>query len=195
MSELYEEIKLHLPAYLSPEQKSDLFKELKSFPTNFNYYATHPGKEILQGDGWNEFTVIDFDSMQKKQVKAIILSNTCDISRENKRIIIPKIVFAPLIKLRKYILLLQENEISESDLKSKLDSIKRQEVTSVFYLPIGGKMNEEYIVSFDDLHSMPINSTNITEKLFTFSQQGYYLFLLKLSIHFCRFNDGVIRKR
>lgn len=34
---------------------------------------------------------------------------------------------------------------------------------------------------------------NQSIKLVTLSQQGFYMFLLKLSIHFCRFQENIAR--
>jgi hypothetical protein len=193
MTDIFNKIQDHLPPYLSPAQKELLYRELKSFPQKFSYYTSNFADQLLQGDGWNGLTVLDFDTAQKKQVKAIILSNTCDIDPKNKRSVPPKIIFAPIVRLTKYHGLLSRDGLSDKEITDKINAIKRQEVTSIFYLPRGGKMDDEYIVSLDDLHSQPYNSFQQSEKLFTLSQQGFYLFLLKLSIHFCRFNDGLIR--
>ena len=46
----------------------------------------------------------------------------------------------------------------------------------------------------DDLHSMPIElHGQAAEKLFTLSMAGFYLFVLKLSVHFCRLHENVDR--
>jgi hypothetical protein len=196
MSDIFEEIKLHLPPYLSPQQKGELLREIKAFP-NIYYYLNFSREEMLQGDGWKGFTVFKFETGEKKKVKAVVLSNTCDIDPANNRVVPPKIVFAPLVKLNKYIQRLQNSRIREEEITAKIEAIKRQEVTSIFYFPANQALDhEEHIAMLDDLHSQPWNvfaPLNKQIKLFTLSQAGFYLFLLKLSIHFCRFNDGVVR--
>ena len=44
-----------------------------------------------------------------------------------------------------------------------------------------------------DFENRSYYTSYFPEKLFTLNQMGFYLFVLKLSIHFCRFQDGVIR--
>lgn len=49
----FEEISRHLPPYLLPKQREQLFTELRSFPENANYFLNrnfHPDA-LLQGDG------------------------------------------------------------------------------------------------------------------------------------------------
>ena len=66
----------------------------------------------------------------------------------------------------------------------------------MFYLPKGGALEDEYVALLDDLHSIPAHAfERVAEKkkLFTLSMVGFYLFLLKLSVHFCRFHENVAR--
>jgi hypothetical protein len=68
----------------------------------------------------------------------------------------------------------------------KLEAVRKQRVTSLFYLPQGDKLDSDYIALLDDLHNLPIESFQreaTKSKLFTLGQMGFYLFLLKLSIH------------
>ncbi|MGZ5601252.1 MAG: hypothetical protein ACXWFX_11735, partial [Methylobacter sp.] len=60
----------------------------------------------------------------------------------------------------------------------------------------GGYLESDHIVLLDDLHTLPVKlfcEKNDREKQFTLSQAGFYLFLFKLSIHFCRFHENVLR--
>jgi len=91
---------------------------------------------------------------------------------------------------------LLESRLSVEQIDSKLTTIRRQRVTSLFFLPREGQLAAEYIAILDDLHTIPLHvfqKEPQREKLFTLNQMGFYLFILKLSIHFCRFQDGVIR--
>jgi hypothetical protein len=195
MSDIFEKVKLHLPPYLSPEKKEQLYQELKSFPEKFSYYIFKDEPDVLQGDGWSGFEIISLETKEVKKIKAIVLSNTCDIDPNNKRVTPPKIIIAPLIALEKFIQVLENEQIPEIEIKEKVKAIKRQEITSIFYLPANEKLEKDHVVLLDDLYSQLFNSfaQSDRKKLFTLSQSGFYLFLLKLSIHFCRFNDGVIR--
>jgi len=196
MSITLEDIKEHIPYYLTQEAKDGLVKALEGFPWKMNYYTSNYQGEMLQGDGWNSLDIINLQTAERKSIKGIILSNSCDISPDNPRDIPAHIVFAPIIPLSLYEGLLVQRGIDPEKLLSKISSIKQQKVTSLFYLPKGGGLESEHIAVLDDLHTLPahyFNKKNDKKKEFTLSQAGFYLFLLKLSIHFCRFHENVLR--
>ncbi|CZH22209.1 Uncharacterised protein [Legionella pneumophila] len=195
MRNIFDDIRTQLPPYLSAEQKKELFEEISKFP-NINYFTNKIGtNELLQGDGWSGLTVLDFPTGNRKQVKGVILSNTCDIDVNNSRDTDVNIIFAPLVKLDNYTALLRANGVSDTALTDKIKAIKQQQVTSIMYIPKIGSMDVEYIINFDDIHSQPLSSfvTGGGTKLFTLSQSGFYVLLLKISIHFCRFQEGIVR--
>lgn len=191
-----EQIQEHLPKYLTPKQQQDLFEQLRDFE-NRNYYTTLYAAEILQGDGWTKIEIINFATGARDKIKGILLSNSCDIAPENSPEFPPRIVFAPLIPLRAFDELLKRSTtLKPEQIDSKIDAIRKQRVTSLFYLPPGGDLDGDHVALLDDLHSIPLQ-TFLAEaertKLFTLGQMGFYLFLLKLSIHFCRFQEGIAR--
>jgi hypothetical protein len=191
-----EDIKEHIPYYLTQEAKEGLVKALKDFPEKMNYYATKRPNELLQGDGWNSLDIINVETAERKSIKGIILSNSCDISSENARDVPARIVFAPIFPLSLYENILAKSGIDLNKVTSKINSIKLQKVTSLFYLPKGGCLESDYIAVLDDLHTLPVQifcKKSDKEKQFTLSQAGFYLFLFKLSIHFCRFHENVFR--
>lgn len=192
-----EEIPEYLPYYLTEEKKEGLALALKDFPEKINYFTNQHFEfgTVLQGDGWKGFDVVNIQSMEKKSIKGMVLSNSCDISIANPRDIPTSIVFAPIISLNSYEDKLKESGISEERIRSKFQSIKKQEVTSLFYLPASGDL-EESIILLDNLHSLPVRyfqEKTSRKKVFTLSQIGFYLFLFKLSIHFCRFHENLQR--
>ena len=130
-----------------------------------------------------------------ENVSGIIISNSCDINIHNKIPKNRKIIFAPLIKLADYYSFLKSTKKTDEIITNTIDTIKSQRVTDIFYFPeIKGKINES-IALLDDLHSMPISEFTPAEKtqLFRLSQSGFYLFLIKLSIHLTRMFEGVAR--
>ncbi len=191
---LSEDIKNHLPPYLTPQQKEDLLEQIKNFP-KINYYIHKDDEELLQGDGWSGFTVLDFFTCEKKQVKGIIFSNSCDIDIHNNRTLSVNVIFVPLVRLNKYLDLLKSSGLSEEKISSKIEAIRQQKITSIMFFPKGGNLDDDYIANFDDIHSQPLRTFLSGKKVrvFTLSQSGFYMFLLKLSIHFCRFQEGVLR--
>lgn len=191
-----EDIKEQIPYYLTREAKEGLVKELNNFPEKMNYYTAKHQDGLLQGDGWDSFDIIDLETAERKSTKGIILSNSCDISHENNRDIPARIIFAPIIKLSQYEALLTKKAINPEKISMKMSSIRRQDMTSLFYLPKGGCLESEYIALLDDLHALPVQlfrKKSDRTKQFTLSQAGFYLFLFKLSIHFCRFHENVLR--
>ena len=198
-----DEIKIYLPKFLSAESDRELFKGLKDFPENIDerLYTTYLNdtKIIYQGDGLNNLLVVNLPKPEIKPVPSIILSNTCDIDLQNERNFPSQIVYAPIFSLEKYKqTLLKNSKKSKEQIIDHINAIKKQEITQIFYLPrFDGKL-EESIVFLDRVNNMPntlIERDKITSnRIFTLSDYGAYLFLLKLSIHFTRVQDKVERK-
>ena len=199
----FDEIRIYLPKFLSAESERELFKGLKDFPENIDdrLYTTYltDTKIIYQGDGLNNLLVVNLPMSEIKPAPSIILSNTCDIDLQNERNFPSQIVYAPIFSLEKYKqTLLKKSKKSNEQIIDHINAIKKQEITQVFYLPkLEGKL-EESIVFLDRVNNMPnnlIERDKITSnRIFTLSDYGAYLFLLKLSIHFTRVQDKVERK-
>ena len=194
--DLFEQFRAFLPKYLSPADSRQLFSELSQFPSGKAFYLFRQSDDgVLQGDAWKGLVAIDFMTAGRKTVSGVVLSNSCDVDSENKRNYPVKILFSPLITLAKYLDYLSKGGVSESRIQTIGDDIRRQYVTSIFYLPgISGKIDES-IILLDDIHHHPLDNFVKTERElgFRLSQYGFYLLLLKLSIHFCRFQEGVRR--
>jgi len=194
--DLFEQVKLFLPKYLTPAESRELFEDLKRFPQNKNFYLMGDSpEELLQGDGWKGFVAIDFHQLEKRTVSGVILSNSCDIDVRNARTREMKVLFAPLIRLSKYEQLLTESGKARYQVDSILSSIRQQTVTYIFYFPsISGVMDEGIIV-LDDIHAHPLGDFLgcSRTRLFTLNQYAFYIFLIKLSIHFSRFQENISR--
>ncbi len=186
----------YFPYYLTHEQKIELTKNLKKSPNEINYYSSLHKDDLFQGDGWSDFCIYDFSLKDQKSIRGIILSNTCDISPENKREIIPNIIWAPIIKIKNYENLLRSSGVSQQVINGKLASIRAQHMTNVFFLPQGSELEDEYVALLDKAQSFPMNlwlDRENKKKFFTLSTAGFYLFVMKLSIHFCRLHENVTR--
>jgi hypothetical protein len=187
-----------IPYYLTGEKRAGLKKALKDFQVNtpIEYYLNKYPNELLQGDGWRGLELLVFQNAERRMVKGVILSNTCDVSIENARSLSSKIIFCPLIKLSNYKKQLNESGISDNKVHDKLKAIRDQHVSTIFYLPQGSGLRDEHIIFLDDIYSLPSDSFQANtgkSKLFTLSMIGFYLFIFKLSIHFCRFHEEVDR--
>lgn len=191
-----ESLQTLLPYYLTQDQKNGVLKGLKDFPDKMQYYTMLHEKDVLQGDCWAELEIINFEDGVHKKIKGIILSNSCDIDPSNKREIPPKITFAPIISLSSYEKLLQKNGVSEIKINNKFEAIRNQQVSNIFYLPKGGALDGDYFALLDDLHTFPYHIFEANpkrEKICTLSLVGFYMFLFKLSFHFCRFHENIHR--
>ncbi len=191
-----EKLKDQIPFYLTKERQEGLMKALEDFPRKIDYYLDDYKDDLLQGDGWTALDVIQFETGDRKNIRGIVLSNSCDISEANERALPPRLVFAPLIRLQRFVEALKVEGLKNETIEAKLTSIRNQEVTTVFYLPQGGQLDSEYIALLDDLHTIPVKhfaEKGDRTKLFTLGMAGFYLFLFKLSVHFCRFHENVAR--
>lgn len=191
-----------IPYYLTSDpQRKAFINELKALcqgATKSGYYissAWDPNRDsVLQGDGWRGFVVFAFSSGESRSVKGIAFSNTCDVSPDNERVFPPKITFAPIIKLSRLRERFNQRNLDSEQIESRIQAIMSQKSTSVFYLPAGGGLDEDYVALLDDVHSMPMSEFEKgREKIFTLSMAGFYLFVFKLSIHFCRLHENLER--
>lgn len=190
-----------IPYYLTadPGQKV-LVSELKALiegaekgyfiPAGYNNFKA----EMLQGDGWPGFQVFSFKSGKAHATRGIVLSNSCDLSKDNVRVVSPRVTFAPIVKLSKIVERFETHGLDNNKVASRLTEIKAQRVTNMFYLPADGLLAEDHIALLDDLHSMPVEAySRDAQKMFTLSMAGFYLFVFKLSVHFCRLHENVKR--
>jgi hypothetical protein len=182
--------------YLTEENKKALVRELNNFPNGTNYYLNLYQDELLQGDVWTRFQYIRFETGERASIRGIILSNTCDITAENKRDLPGRILFSPIINLSSYVERLEKVGVDNKKIDAKIESIKAQMVTNIFFLPGQKILEGDHVALLDEIHTMPtivFERDNQKAKVFTLSQIGFYLFLMKLSIHFCRFKENVKR--
>lgn len=194
-----------LPSYLTTEEKGRLNHALQQFKDeqgkvwhqrhNTHFYTQKKFDSFLQGDlllqirypSWNNQT----NTFNKVYIDTIILSNTCDLDLNNDRTITKEVVLAPMTEYSLYIdeLALVLGKTVPPSLE---DAIKAQTYSSLFYLPKTPVNSIDYVCHFDkafwfpteELHSyLPdIEQTRIA----SLDYFGYYLFLVKLSYHFCR---------
>ncbi len=127
----------------------------------------------------------------------MLLSNTCDMDINNKRLYPCRIMYAPILNLDKYIKSLKDKGISETRIISHVTDIKRQLISQIMYLPTKSIFDHDSIVMFDRGMSIALSPKNIAEmlssRMFTLSNYGFYLFLLKISYHFTRIQENVDR--
>ncbi|MCY4265712.1 MAG: hypothetical protein OXE78_12790 [Gammaproteobacteria bacterium] len=197
-----ESLQKHIPSYLTEEDQKVLFRELKALSSGGNAdYILNPRNDsfrnaALQGDGWRGFQLFEFETGKKRSVRGLVLSNSCDIDPENFRDLPTRIIFAPLVNLNKYKNMLENSGLDSKIIEQKINSIIAQKTSNVFYLPASGALEDDYIIRLDELHSMPFSAHRESpdrQKLFTLSNTGFYMLVLKLSVHFCRLQEKINR--
>lgn len=197
-----ESLQQHIPFYLTSEDQQVLVDELKRVASGgtANYFLSAYNStfetDMLQGDGWRGFQLFLFDTGERRSVRGLVLSNSCDVDPTNPRDVPARVIFAPLVKLSAYKTLLDRSGIGEEKVEAKIASIRSQKTTNIFFLPAGGPLDQDYLVRFDEAQSMPVRAhteSSDREKLFTLSNTGFYMLVLKLSVHFCRLQERVNR--
>ena len=193
-----DDIRAFLPQFLSGESTEELFSCLDSFPENIDsrMYCDRTMAEnfFAQGDGVNSLKLVDWNTGLLKNARVMLLSNTCDISPENPRNNTPYCVYCVLFDLDKYLDLLRRHGKPEQHIDNVRMEIKKQRSTTLFYLPKGQGLEKDCVALLDHVGSCPYNYLDSSKtKLFSLSNYGFYMFLLKLSIHFTRIRDGLDR--
>lgn len=190
---------VNIPQYLT-EGEEKLKEELENFAVNAHlgqYYGIpsheEDGEALYQGDGIIGISLFDYNANSTKKIKAVILSNTCDISLENQRDLPPYVTVAPLIDLLAYKELLLASGLKKVSVDGKISAFRNQEVSNMFYLPAGSD-GREYVAVLERAQSLPLSHVvDSYDRIFSLSLYGFYLLLFKLSIHFCRFQEGLSR--
>lgn len=192
----------HIPHYLTADDQQILIRELKAIADGESAdYFLGPYQDsfrgvMLQGDGWRGFQLYLFETGELRSVRGLVLSNSCDVDPANPRDLPARVIFAPLVRLAAYRAVLEASSISADRVSAKIAAIKAQKTTNIFYLPAGGPLGEDHVVRFDEAHSMPVAAhaaNGDREKLFTLSNTGFYMLVLKLSVHFCRLHEKISR--
>jgi hypothetical protein len=195
----FEDIKKYLPQYLSDSDAKQLFSALKDFPNNIDerfYNSYNLDDNILyQGDCLKDIPAFYLPDTRSKLSQSMAISNTCDMDLNNKRLWNTRILFSQIILLEKLEKALYR-KFSEDRISNYISSLKKQQITNAFYLP-KSKNLDEAIVFFDYTNSFDINFVDresLKEKrLVSLSNYGFYILLLKLSIHFTRIQEKVQR--
>jgi len=198
-----EELAHYLPKFLPDGEIADLYSDLKQFTNGGEvdfgrYYMSQDQKypHLNQGDGIAQLPVFNLPSTKSKLGSGFIISNTCDVFTGNPRPLDVSFLYAPIIKLDAYETLLRKNKKYSKD---RIDAIVAQQVSDMFYLPAGAGLEEDSIVLFSGINSIDsaiLPSDQIEERrIFQLSQSAWYVLLIKLTYHFVRVNEGLLRDR
>lgn len=213
IEESYDFIRNHLPKYLTPELKENLFKLVKeNFPITDNdlIYSNELDSSIYyQGDAILDIPFSDFQdgNFETLYFSGVIVSNTCDIASENDRMVKPNIQLSRLIDLNDLISQFRNDGHEDFKINEFISNLKGNRISNLFFLPkkeVNGEIiMEDSFIKFDSNVTLPIevfedkkydkNYHPLGDRIFSFSNYGFYTFLIKLSVHYCRFREGVFR--
>lgn len=202
-----------LPPYLVEGDKARLKNALKQFTIEnrgkeINYddfFKSYGHFYFMQADLVREIRMSLWDDsnavFHKVYTDALIISNTCDISFDNKHDLNSKqCLLAPLVDFNEYLSDLKSEGYQGEKLEQFANAIKAQLVSNLFYLPYYQKERRDYIVMLDNVFWFPTSELNsyidkIEEnRISSLSQFGHYLFILKLSYHLCRLPEQCDRE-
>lgn len=192
------DIELFLPRYLSEDSKAELKEQLDRFPEHYGEFYTniYPQDILYQGDGITNMPVYDSD-LKAGVANCLILSNTCDMDKDNHRIYSTNIMYCPIFNLSK----IRKHYIDQGHKVNNVDSLiasmKRQACTSVMYLPPVIPDSDGSIIFLDRIYHIRTDKFDLTDihkrKMFSLSNFGFYCLLFKLSIHLTRMQEGIDR--
>lgn len=142
---------------------------------------------LYQGDILRDIPICfideDGDPIEGKSFVSLA-SNTCDMQPKRQDFIL----VSPVIPIEEY---KRDLESVGADVESKISAIRKNRIFSHFYLPAKDDFDESFIdfSQIISVHSEYLNDvkTNKSEKCkLSLSQNGFYLFLIKLGYHFAR---------
>lgn len=150
--------------------------------------APHPSEGKLQGDLLRDFPTVYLGKDEKvlsHRFTVMLLNNTCDLPEGR----LDMVTVVPVVDFQKYVEFEGRSRSPES-LRGHTDSIMKNEVTELFYLPSFGEFKEGALAL---LHQACTVSVSIYEEALrkekraaSFTQSGFYFFLIKLTTHTAR---------
>lgn len=193
-----EDLKKYFPSFLTDAEQQKLKEALRNYneSRSVSNILTAPGVDYLQGDFVGGIPMYDYGSHQLLEAtRCIIVSNSCDIDPSNDRPNLPiDCVVAPILNLDKVFNGLTDNGKRDlSRVNVFIENIKNNRLTNVFYVPLAGS-ERGFAAFFDKSFSFPssvLSTKGIRIKSLTLF--GFYFFIFKLSVNFCRMHDNVHR--
>jgi hypothetical protein len=194
-----------LPPYLSQPNKTRLKEGLSQFfsvghrikdKRYDHFYLDNPPDFFMQGDVINSIPVYNWDAETNQYITGyspvVMISSTCDIFEDHDRLLEKEVLFATLIPLIDFCQDLEAEGFTEKNIKSIHSNLRQQLYSNLFYLPPNPIDGREFVVFFDKTFWHPSikfleKRERINEERFiSLDHFGFYLFICKLSYHFCR---------
>lgn len=192
-----EELSVFLSEHLLKDSLEPVVRELQEVQAGRGMVVADHEDSLLQGDVYEGVPCVRRQGeLAITPQRVMLVSNSCDATPDNPRPIPLDLTVAPVLRLSRYRdLLAASGKATDAQIADMVNSIKRQEKTHLVYLPAGGNMEEEMVALLDKVQSLPapdFHGAN-PRRLAVLTDRGFWIFLVKLSMHFLRPHEGVQR--
>mgnify|MGYP001070209283 CR=1 FL=1 len=192
-----EELQVFLSDNLLKENLESVVQELQEMQAGRGMIAANHDESLLQGDVYSGIPWVSRSegALVESYRRVILISNSCDASPENPRALPLDLTVAPVLKLASYERMLSDGGVSSAALQDTVRAIKRQEKSHVIFIPQGAGVEEDMVALLDKIQSLPYEEfqRNAPTRLSVMTQRGFWVLLVKLSMHFLRPHEGVAR--
>lgn len=173
---------------LLPEERIGGLKRcLKRIPDySWMLVQPHPTEDRLQGDILIECPTVYLGpkgEVRSRVFPVMVLNNTCDLPDDR----LDNVTVVPLVDFEQYLQFEGKRRNAES-LVGYADAIRRNDKTELFYLPNMPGFSKGALAMLDKACSISaeLYRAHNGRRLASFSQTGFYFFLIKLTNHIAR---------
>ena len=192
-----DDVRKHLPRYLSEGALEALYANLCDYENSGIPQKLFTGWRdgtVIQGDVVDDLSFVRLPDGTVFQGTGLIISNTCDFDATNTRVLPPQVQYCLVVKLSKFLRRLRDAGLVDANVDQFLYSLKKQRLSNRLYLPTifgddDGIALLDYAV-FCDSTELRDSAGKVRARL---ENYGFYVFLVKLSIHFCRVREEIDR--
>ncbi len=193
-----EELRVFLSEDLLKENLDSVVQEIQEMQAGRGMVAANHEEPLLQGDVFENVPCVSRASgvAAISPRRAIVVSNSCDVSTDNPRNLPVHISVAPVLRLARYEQMLLDHAVVPQRVAGIVASIRRQEKSDVLFLPAGAGLTEDMVALLDQVQSMPFSqfaAAPAGPRAGVLTQRGFWVLLVKLSMHFLRPHEGVER--
>ena len=192
-----EEMQVLLNDNLLRENLDAVVQELQEMAAGRGMIAANHEDLLLQGDIYDGVPCVlrSGNEITVSPRRVILISNSCDASIENPRPVPIDLTVAPLLRLARYEQMLLEKGVSSQAVSDVIKAIRRQEKTNMVFIPAGANVPEDMVALLDRVQSLSVKDFLHADpsRLAVLTQRGFWVLLVKLSMHFLRPHEGVER--
>ena len=182
---------------ISPEAGAKLHQLIRKKDRYFNWlFATSALERLSQGDVLEEVTVFflkDESRALKQKLSVMVLNNTCDLQLDGGASRSKYTSIVPLLPCSQYLEPFKDKTNYEHDLKENV-------ITSKFYISAPPGHNRDYVVDLSLICSIDTQflqngvQQGTIKKVASLSENGYYYFLAKLTLHLMRSESDEVKR-